>query len=88
MSKYANDGTYKIACPVCGFNFYSDDMVRRWDGVMVDKKCWEPRHPMDFYNVKPEDNNLPFSRPEGTHTEQDASDWGGIGETTPRGEAL
>ena len=88
MSKYANDGTYKVSCPVCGFNFYSDEMVRRWDDVYVDKKCWEPRHPMDLFQVKPEDNNLPFAKPEGTHSEVDTSGWANTINVGQRGESF
>lgn len=85
MSRYANDGTYKCVCPRCGFYKYSDDMVREWTGLYVCQKCWEPRHPMDFFNVRPEDNNLPFTLPEGTHAETDTTSWVGVGETTPGG---
>jgi hypothetical protein len=85
MSQYANDGTYLVCCPVCGFNKYSDEMRRRWDGVMVCSEDWEPRHPIEFFRAKEEKNDLPFTLPEGTSAETDTSAWVGIGETDNRG---
>lgn len=43
------------ACPVCGFDYRASDFRRRWDGLMVCKEDWEPRHPQDFLRVSPDD---------------------------------
>lgn len=81
-----NDPVWKGVCPVCGWRLMEENAVRRWDGVYVDKKCWEPRHPMDLYNVKPEDQRIsPAFTPEAVHAETDTSSWGGVGETSPGG---
>ena len=32
-------------------------MRERWDGLIVCKPDWEPRHPQDFVRVKPEDTS-------------------------------
>jgi hypothetical protein len=38
-------------------------LIKRWDGFMVDKDCWEPRHPQDLLRAKPDDQSVPWSSP-------------------------
>ena len=87
MSQFANDGTFKVECPVCGFITYSDKMVMRWDGVYVHQHCWDPRHPGDFRKIpRTEQNYLrEGAKPEKTHKETDTTNWVGVGETDPGG---
>ena len=88
MAKIGNDGTWKVICPVCGFYKYSDELKRRWDGVMVCAEDWEPRHPQELFRARTEHSALPFAYPEVTHPTVDTSGWGGIGLTDNRGTLL
>lgn len=65
----ANDrlkwGTWNTLCPICGFKFKADQMRKRWDGFMVDAKCWEPRHPQEFLRSVPDEQSVPWTYPDG-----------------------
>lgn len=60
--------SWSVTCDVCGFNFLNDELKKRWDGMMVCDKDWEPRHPMDFLKTKPDKQMVPWTRPEPTET--------------------
>ena len=52
MRETHNENVYKPGdwwheCPVCGFDYRISEMKERWDGVLVCKKDWEPRNPLD-----------------------------------------
>ena len=64
MRTYFLNGAWNCTCDVCGLRFKSVDIVRRWDGAMTCKSCYEPRHPQDFIRVRDERISVPFSRPE------------------------
>jgi len=56
-------GCWNAICDVCGFEFKSDKLKERWDGLMVCREDWETRHPQDF--VRPvKESVIPWSRPE------------------------
>ena len=38
--------------------------MKRWDGFMVDERCWEPRQPQDFVRGVADYQAPPFTRPE------------------------
>ncbi len=40
----------------------------RWDGLMVCKDDWEPRHPSDFYRPRNDVHKLPFTRSDASDT--------------------
>lgn len=42
-------------CSVCGFDYRAFEFRRRWDGLMVCRDDWEPRHPQEFLRARPED---------------------------------
>lgn len=50
MSHYPryDKGSWNALCDVCGKEFKSHELKKRWDGFLVDDLCWEPRHPQDF----------------------------------------
>ena len=58
-------GEHLFDCQVCGQTFYSSDKRIRWDGAIVCKEDWEPRHPQDFVRSKPDDQTVdhPNNRP-------------------------
>lgn len=55
-------GIWAVTCAVCGFDFDSDKVKKRWDGVWVCEDDWEPRHILDFFKVRKEDISVPFSQ--------------------------
>lgn len=57
-------GTWKAVCDVCGFEFHSGVMKKRWDGLMVCEKDFEHDHPQKFIRVRPDTCVPPWTRPE------------------------
>ena len=57
-------GDWNCLCDVCGFKFKASDLRQRWDGAMVCKEDWEPRHPMDYFRGYPDQQGVPWSRPD------------------------
>lgn len=55
---------YNVICDVCRRKMKASDLRKRWDGFMVCKDDWEPRHPLDFYRPKNDTHVLPFTRPD------------------------
>ena len=53
-------GVWKAVCGVCGFKFNSNELKKRWDGLYVCEKDWEPRHILDFFKVKEEKLSVPW----------------------------
>ena len=60
---YYKKGTWNALCDVCGWKYKSDQLKLRWDGFMTCNKCWEPRHPMDFFKAPKEELRVPWTRP-------------------------
>lgn len=54
---------WNALCDSCGFKFKSSELRLRWDGLMVDNACWEPRQPQDLIRaVKDPAYPLPWVR--------------------------
>lgn len=63
-NNYYKPKVWNAFCDSCGFKFKSDQLKLRWDGLMVDDACWEPRQPQDFLRaIKETSNILPWTRP-------------------------
>jgi hypothetical protein len=57
-------GQWTCECPVCGFEYKSGEMRKRWDGQYVCKDDWEERHPLDYMHPRiRETGTVPFSLP-------------------------
>ena len=56
-------GQWKAQCFRCGFDFHSDELKMEWTGQRTCKDCWEPRHPMDFFQGKADDPSTAWSQP-------------------------
>jgi hypothetical protein len=41
-------GDPKAMCQVCGFIYHLSELRRQWDGKLVCRSDWSPRHPQDF----------------------------------------
>lgn len=63
MADTWRSGVWKAICDVCGFEFFSDELEKRWDGLMVCRKDFETRHPQEFMRPIVE-HKIPWSRPE------------------------
>jgi hypothetical protein len=63
MKPYLKLGEWNAVCDVCGFNYKSSQLRKRWDGFMVCDKDFELRNPQDFIRIPAEDSNLPWARP-------------------------
>lgn len=59
-----NSGNWNALCDVCGVKYKANELKERWDGLMVCSKDWEQRHPQDFLRPVPDQNKLPWTRPE------------------------
>jgi len=56
-------GQWLAICDRCGRQFLSGKLKLTWDGLRVDKRCWEERHPQEF--VRPVvEKNVPWTSPE------------------------
>ncbi len=63
---YYKPGTWNVICMVCGGEYKSDQILKRWDGLLVCKEDFEVRHIADFIRPIAEKSSVPFSNPEGT----------------------
>lgn len=65
MKNYYKPGCWNTICQLCGGKFKSDEVRKRWDGLIVCKNDWEERHILDFLRAPPErGNSVPFTAPE------------------------
>lgn len=60
---------YNVLCDGCGFKLKNWQVKKRWDGFMMCKDCWEPRHPMDFFRSRNDVHTLPFTRSDNNGTD-------------------
>lgn len=60
--EYFVPGLFNIYCMSCNRKYKSNEIRKRWDGLLVCDEDWEPRHPQDFVRGVPElSNKLPFA---------------------------
>lgn len=64
-------GQWNAVCDVCGFKRKASQIIDRWDGLKVcsptvKQGCWEIRHPQEMIRPIPDQQALPWTRPEGT----------------------
>lgn len=56
ISPYSGDhyrsGDNYMVCDECGLTKRKSEIRKRWDGAMVCRKDWEPRHPQEFVRGK------------------------------------
>ena len=61
-------GQWLAICDRCGREYLSSKLRLTWDGLRVDPRCWEARHPQDF--VHPIREAIPeWTSPEGDDIE-------------------
>lgn len=64
MNTYFKSGRWNAICDVCGFKFKSDEMKKRWDGLMVCKADYELDHPQKYLRVREDSSSVPWVRDE------------------------
>ena len=58
-------GTWWVICDRCGFRRKNTQVRKEWTGLIVcSDTCFETRHPQDFVRAKPDEQSVPFVRPE------------------------
>lgn len=57
-------GTWLVICDVCGFEFPSDKVKKRWDGLIVCEKDFEHDHPQKHIRIRSDEQAPPFVRPQ------------------------
>jgi hypothetical protein len=60
---YLKLGDVNAICDSCGFKFKLSQLRKRWDGLMVCKTDWEPRHPQDTIKLPQERPAPPITKP-------------------------
>lgn len=60
-------GNWNAICDICGLKFKASELQKDWRGLMVDKGCFEQRHPQDFLRVRSDDPSVPWTRPQGSN---------------------
>ena len=65
---YYKPADWNAICDSCGFKFKASELQKRWDGFMVCKKDWEPRHIAEFIKAPRPAAPIPWSRPEPADT--------------------
>ena len=64
MQNWLNLGDYNGICDSCGRKFKASTMRKRWDGLLVCKEDYEPRHPQLSLKVHGDKQIVPIPRPE------------------------
>lgn len=64
MTTVSGSYIYNANCDVCDRTFKSNELKKRWDGLIVCGDDWETRHPSDFLKVRNDTHKLPFIRDE------------------------
>ena len=60
---YFLSGEWNVTCDVCSKKIKAHEAKHRWDGLIVCKDDWEPRHEQDFVKAKSDKITVPFTRP-------------------------
>ena len=61
-------GDWNAICDVCGLKYKATELRERWDGLRTCFSCWEPRHPQELIRPVPDQQPLPWTRPDVTPT--------------------
>jgi hypothetical protein len=64
MADTYRPGDNYVICQISGFKVRASETRRRWDGLIVAKRFWEPRHPQDFVRGRFDDQRPQVSVPE------------------------
>jgi len=59
---YFKSGEWNLTCDVCSKKIKAHEAKHRWDGFVVCKDDWEPRHEQDFVKAKTDKITVPYTR--------------------------
>lgn len=59
---------WRCVCDRCGFEYYNHQLQKEWNGLMVCRACYSPRHPQEFVRAVKDEQAVPWSRPEAADT--------------------
>lgn len=68
MSNSYRSGDHYRICDECGFKVRASETRKRWDGMIVCHKDWEPRHPQDGVRGRRDKQAVKNARPEAPDT--------------------
>lgn len=57
-------GDYNVICDFSGQKIKRSEARKTWDGLLVKKEFWEPRHPQDFVRGKADKQTVADARPD------------------------
>lgn len=57
-------GDHNVVCDRTGRKFKRSQCRKTWDGLIVRKESWEPRHPQDFLRARPDHQQVSDPRSE------------------------
>jgi hypothetical protein len=61
---YYKHGDRNAICDMCGGKYKLSTLRKRWDGLLVCSKDWEPEHPQNRIRLRPEHARIVEGRPE------------------------
>jgi len=82
-ANYFKLGSYNVICDRCRQKYKRDDCRKEWNGLLVCKFCWDPKHPwLEPLPQVIDGKGMPDARPRPneTYTDISSSDlvkWGG-----------
>ncbi len=56
-------GDHLAICDRCGFTMWASEAMKTWDGLLVCKDDYEPRHPQDFVRARVDQQRVNDPRP-------------------------
>lgn len=61
---YYDPDSFNRICDRCGFKVKAKNTRMEWNGAIVCKRHWEPRHPQDKLKGRKDRQSVPNPRPE------------------------
>lgn len=61
---FYKDGSFNRICDRCGFKVKAENTRKEWNGAIVCKTHWDPRHPQDKIRGKADRQSVPNPRPD------------------------
>ena len=86
--KLYSRGNWNAICDVCGRQYKSTDLRKRWDNLWVCFQDYEERQPQDFVRGVADTQAVPWARPEGADTFVPINYTTSIGETNNLDEVV
>lgn len=83
-----SSGNWNVICDVCGKQYKSTDLRKRWDNLWVCFRDYEERQPQDFVRGVADTQAVPWSRPQGADTFVPINYTTSIGETNNLSEIV